>query len=349
MARPIEWVDNRLRLLDQTKLPAQEAYLILDDYRAVAQAINVLAVRGAPAIGVAAAYGLALAAVHSRATDEAAFLREMEEAAGFLAATRPTAVNLFGALDRVMAAVTAAEDLSQARHAAVKTAQRLFNETEVADRALSKHGADLIDDGDSILTICNTGALATGAFGTALGVIRAAWDQGKDISVLACETRPLLQGARLTMWELDRYGIPAAQIVDSAAAHLMKHGRVQKVITGADRIAANGDTANKIGTYALACLAERHGIPFYIAAPRSTVDLDTAGADQIAIEERSPDEVTSFAGVRISPPDSGARNPAFDVTPASLITAIVTDAGVLGSPYAESLAAALETTGGTGR
>ncbi len=342
MPRPIAWTDNRLVLLDQTKLPAEETYLTLDDHHAVARAISVLAVRGAPAIGVAAAYGLALAALNSRADTDTGFLRDMEEAANELGATRPTAVNLFSALDGVMAAVTAAADLEEARHAAVRAAQRLFSETERADQILSRHGSTLIDEGDCILTICNTGALATGAFGTALGVIRSAWDQGKDITVLACETRPLLQGARLTMWELDRYGIPAAQIVDGAAAHFMQHGRIQKVIAGADRIAANGDTANKIGTYGLACLAERHRIPFYIAAPFSTVDMATAGADQIVIEERSQDEVKFCGGDLVSPRDAAARNPAFDVTPASLITAIITDAGILRPPYNDSLADAVE-------
>lgn len=342
MPRPIEWKDNRLVLLDQTKLPCEETYLTLDDHHEIARAISTLAVRGAPAIGVAAAYGLALAALNSHAETDAAFRRDIEEAASELGATRPTAVNLFSALDRVTAAIMAADGLVEARDAALQTAQCLFNETEVSDRALARYGDELIDDGDCMLTICNTGALATGAFGTALGVIRAAWDQGKDISVLACETRPLLQGARLTMWELDRYGIPAAQIVDGAAAHFMRHGRVQKVITGADRIAANGDTANKIGTYGLACLAERHHLPFYIAAPLSTVDLDTAGAGQIAIEERSPSEVKSCGGTMISPADASARNPAFDVTPADLITAIITDAGVLRPPYAGSLRGAVE-------
>ncbi len=342
MPRPIAWTDDKLILLDQTKLPGNETYLKLEDHHAVARAIRTLAVRGAPAIGVAAAYGLALAAINSKADTDAAFLRDMEEAAGELGTTRPTAVNLFSAIDAVMAAVTAAAGLEEARPAAIAAAQKLFNETDRADQILSRHGSTLIDDGDCVLTICNTGALATGAFGTALGVIRSAWDQGKDISVLACETRPLLQGARLTMWELDRYSIPAAQIVDGAAAHFMQHGRVQKVIAGADRIAANGDTANKIGTYGLACLAERHRIPFYIAAPFSTVDLATAGADQIEIEERSPDEVKFCGGALISPRDATARNPAFDVTPGALITAIITDAGILRPPYPDSLADAVE-------
>jgi methylthioribose-1-phosphate isomerase len=339
MPHPIEWQNGRLALLDQTKLPAEESLIITDDYRDVASAIKTLSVRGAPAIGAAAAYGLALVAAGSDEPRAPEMLRELKDAAEVLAATRPTAVNLFTALNRVMKAEAEKPEAGAMRKAVIAEAEAIFRETGESDRELSRLGAEAIQDGDTIMTICNTGALATGGYGTALGVIRAAWESGKEIKVIACETRPLLQGARLTMWELDRYGIPGIQIVDSAAAHYMKHKGVNKVIAGADRIAANGDTANKIGTYSLACLAARHYIPFFIAAPTSTIDLSTKSGEHIAIEERSQDEVTSFAGIRVSPADAEAGNPAFDVTPAELITAIITERGILKAPYEESLAA----------
>lgn len=340
MPHPIEWRNGKLALLDQTKLPADESLIVTDDYRDVAVAIKTLAVRGAPAIGVAAAYGLALVAAGSGEPDAANMLRELKDAAEVLASTRPTAVNLFTALNRVMKVAAGKQEAGAMRKAVVAEAELIFKETDISDRALSRVGAVEIHDGDTIMTICNTGSLATGGYGTALGVIRAAWEDGKEIKVIACETRPLMQGARLTMWELDRLGIPGIQIVDAAAAHYMKHKEVNKVIAGADRIAANGDTANKIGTYSLACLAARHYIPFFFAAPVSTIDLNTANGDLIAIEERSRDEVTTFAGVRISPPNAEAGNPAFDVTPAELITAIITDGGIARSPYNETLIAA---------
>ena len=344
--KPIAWRDNVLVLLDQTKLPAAEEYLNIDDYREVAQAIKELKVRGAPAIGVAAAYGLALAALISPETEIEEFNQEMQTASDELASTRPTAVNLFTALDRVLTATTAAKTVAEAKKTAVAEAEAIFADTERDDRALSAAGAALIDDNDTILTICNTGALATGAYGTALGVIRVAYDSGKEIKVIACETRPLLQGARLTMWELDKYGIPAELIVDSAAGYLLSKGRINKVITGADRIAANGDTANKIGTYTLASLAARHNVPFYIAAPISTVDLATPGGEHIEVEERSPEEVLSIAGTRIAPPDAEAINPAFDVTPAALITSIITDQGIVEPSYEQNLAAAKAAANG---
>lgn len=339
MPRPIVWKANRLFLLDQTKLPSEESIIDTDDYRQVASAIKTLAVRGAPAIGVAAAYGLALVAAGSSEPNAANMLRELKDAAEVLAATRPTAVNLFNALNRVMKAAAEKPEAGAMRKAVIAEAEAIFNETDASDRELSRLGAEEIRDGDTIMTICNTGALATGGYGTALGVIRAAWEAGKEINVISCETRPLLQGARLTMWELDRLGIPGIQIVDSAAAHYMKHKGVNKVIAGADRIAANGDTANKIGTYSLACLAARHYIPFFIAAPTSTIDLNTESGDGIVIEERAQDEVTTFAGVRISPEDAEAGNPAFDVTPAELITAIITERGICKAPYPEALVA----------
>lgn len=335
--KPIAWRDNILVLLDQTKLPAAEEYLEINDYRDVAQAIKELKVRGAPLIGVAAAYGLAAAAASSRAGNARDLLAELEEGKTSLDATRPTAVNLFKATDRVFNAAKAQSSVKSIKAAAINEAESIFAETERADLELSRLGAELIDDGDTVLTICNTGALATGAYGTALGVIRNAYDQGKEINVFACETRPLLQGSRLTMWELDRLGIPSTLITDSAAGHFMRRGQISKVIAGADRIAVNGDTANKIGTYTLACLADRHNRPFYIAAPVSTIDLETPGGEHIVVEERSPEEVTTVCGVRVTPEDAEARNPAFDITPAGLISAIITDGGIAYPPYGESL------------
>lgn len=337
--RPVQWRDSVLVLLDQTKLPRNETYVEIDNYQDVVEAIRRLRVRGAPLIGVAAAYGMALAANSSAANSPESFRDELADVKAVFDAVRPTAVNLTKATDRIVAAVATRRSIKSMKEAAVREAERIFKETEQADLNLSQAGADLIDDGDTIMTICNTGALATGAYGTALGVIRAAYEQGKEINVLACETRPLLQGARLTMWELSRLGIPATLIVDSAAGHFMRRGLVTKVITGADRIAANGDTANKIGTYTLAVLAARHDRPFYIAAPVSTVDLDTPGGEQITVEERSPEEVTTFAGVAVAPAGADARNPAFDVTPASLITAIITDLGVAYPPFDGTLSA----------
>jgi methylthioribose-1-phosphate isomerase len=339
MPKPIDWDGGRVKFLDQTKLPANESYIETDDYQVIAEAIKSLRLRGAPLIGVAAAYGLAAAALSSHAGSVPDLLAELDEAKAELDATRPTAVNLFKATDRVFNSVKEQKSVKGVKDAAAREAVAIFAETERADKELSRLGAELINDGDTILTICNTGALATGAYGTALGVIRAAYDQGKEINVFACETRPLLQGARLTMWELDRLGIPSTLITDSAAGHFMRRGQISKVIAGADRIAANGDTANKIGTYTLACLADRHSRPFYIAAPVSTIDLATPGGEQIAVEERSPSEVTNVCGVRITPEDAEARNPAFDVTPASLISAIITDGGIAYHPYQASLPA----------
>ncbi|MFA5866547.1 MAG: S-methyl-5-thioribose-1-phosphate isomerase [Actinomycetota bacterium] len=338
MPKPIDWAGGRIKFLDQTKLPGSESYIETDDYSAIVEAIKQLRLRGAPLIGVAAGYGLAAAAVSSRTADPRDLLSELEEAKAALDATRPTAVDLFKATGRVFNAAASQNSSKSMKDAAVREAQAIFAETERADIELSRLGADLINDGDTVLTICNTGALATGAYGTALGVIRTAYDQGKEISVFACETRPLLQGARLTMWELDRLGIPAKLIVDSAAGHFMRRGEISKVITGADRIAANGDTANKIGTYTLAALADRHEVPFYIAAPVSTVDLETLDGERITVEERGPDEVTGFNGVRVAPDDAEARNPAFDVTPAGLISAIITNGGIVYPPYVESIA-----------
>jgi len=306
---PVRWADGALELLDQTRLPAEEAWLRCTTPEEVADAIRRLAVRGAPAIGVAAAYGLALAP------------DRLEEAAELLGSTRPTAVNLRWALERCLAAGDVLEE-----------ARAIHREQQAADRALAEHGAALFGEGDRVLTHCNTGALATAGIGTALGIVRAAWEAGRVREVWVDETRPLLQGARLTAWELQRLGIPHHVVCDAAAGSLMARGLVDRVVVGADRIAANGDVANKIGTYALAVLARHHGIPFVVAAPRSTFDPRTPTGAEIPIEERDPAEVTAHAE---------AANPAFDVTPAELVDAIVCEAGVLRPPYPEAIADAL--------
>jgi methylthioribose-1-phosphate isomerase len=310
---PIRWRDGVLELLDQRLLPAEERWLRCERPEQVADAIRTLAVRGAPAIGIAAAYGLALA------DDRAA-------AARLLGDTRPTAVNLRWALNRVLAA---ADPLAEA-HA-------IAREQLEADRRMGELGAELFAAGDRVLTHCNTGALATGGRGTAAGVLRSAWEHGRLEQVWVDETRPLLQGARLTAWELEREGIPYRVVADAGAGSLMARGLVSRVIVGADRIARNGDVANKVGTYPLAVLADRHDIPFYVAAPVSTIDPATPSGDAIEIEERDPAEVVELGGRRIAPPGADAANPAFDVTPAELVTAIITEAGVLEPPYEESL------------
>ena len=307
--QPIEWCDGTLRILDQTRLPAELRYIETRDWRDVADAIRRLAVRGAPLIGIAGAYGLALAA---RAGDDA------NATADALAATRPTAVNLRWALDCVLAA---ADPEAAARH--------IHEAQQAADIRSGALGAALIEPGSTILTHCNAGSLATGGIGSALGVVKTAHWQGKHVRVLVGETRPLLQGARLTAWELAREGISYDVIVDSAAAGLIARGDVQAIVVGADRIAANGDVANKVGTYGLALAAHAHGVPLYVVAPVSTIDLDAPNGGAITIEERDADEVLGVAGVSTAPDGSSARNPAFDVTPARLVTAIVTERGVV--------------------
>ena len=339
---PIAWSAGTLRLLDQTRLPNDEIWLDITDHGAVAEAIRAMRVRGAPAIGVAAAYGLALAALRSTASERAALLSDLRAAAAELRATRPTAVNLSWALERALAAAERAPDAQAVRDAVVEEAQRIERDDVEANRTLGRLGAALVPDGATVLTHCNAGALAPAGSGTALGVVRGAVEAGKRLRVVATETRPLLQGARLTAWELARDGIDCTLIVDSAAGAFMRRGAVDLVITGADRIAANGDTANKFGTYALAVLAKAHGLPFYVAAPTSTIDRSLPTGDGIPIEERAPDEVTRYAGVRTTPEGVAAANPAFDVTPHELIAAIITERGVARPPYAESLAASLQ-------
>ena len=339
---PFLWSDGRLRLLDQTRLPEEEVWLSLSDPSEVAEAIRAMRVRGAPAIGVAAAYGLALAAASSSASDREELLAELESAARELAAARPTAVNLSWALGRVLAAAREAPDPSAVRSAVLDEAQRIQHEDVEANRRLGRLGAELVPDSAVVLTHCNTGSLATAGYGTALGVVRAAVEQGKRVRVVATETRPQLQGARLTAWELARDAIDCTLIVDSAAGALMRRGEVDLVLVGADRIAANGDTANKIGTYPLALLAREHGLPCYVAAPTSSIDLSLPTGDDIPIEERSPDEVTVIAGRRVAPEGVGVANPAFDVTPHRLIDAIITERGVARPPYETSLAGLFE-------
>jgi methylthioribose-1-phosphate isomerase len=339
MLTPIEWSGGKLRLLDQTRLPEAEVWLDISDYRLVAEAIRSLSVRGAPLIGIAAAYGLALAAQESSASRPEQLLAGLRAAAQDLAATRPTAVNLSWALRRALGAAERAPDAVSMRRAVVEEARRIHHEQIEADRRLGRLGAELMPDPAVVLTHCNTGALATGGSGTALGVVFAAAEQGKRVRVIATETRPLLQGARLTAWELARNGIACTLIVDGAAGALMRRGGIDAVIVGADRIAASGDTANKIGTYPLALLAREHGLPFYVAAPTSSVDLSLPAGDDIPIEERSPDEVTTIAGRRVAADGIATANPAFDITPHALISAIITEQGIARAPYVESLRA----------
>ena len=341
--RPIRWADDRLLLLDQTRLPAEEVTVEVTGYEAAAAAIREMRVRGAPAIGVTAAYAMAMAAQDIDAADRQEFLARLEQAAGLLRIARPTAVNLGWAVDRMMAVAArtppdgTSDSVPDIAARLLAEAQEIQREDEAINRRMGEFGKELMPDGGSVLTHCNTGALATSAFGTALGVIRAGWESGKRFEVLNTETRPWLQGARLTSWEFQKLGIPAKLLVDSAAGMLMRRGRIGCVITGADRIAANGDTANKIGTYALAVLARENGIPFYIAAPTSTIDLSLPDGDGIEIEERAPEEVTRFGGVATAPDGVAALNPAFDVTPHRYVSAIVTERGIASPPFTESL------------
>ena len=334
--KAVEWVAGRVRILDQTVLPHEEQYPEYSDYRDVAAAIKALKVRGAPAIGIAAAYGLALAARAIDAGSKEELLAGLRAASEELAATRPTAVNLFWALERMGRVAQAGDDVDNIKASLIAEAQRIDAEDESMERELSRHGAALIEDGCNILTHCNTGALAAG-YGTALGVVRAAWESGKRLHVYVDETRPLLQGARLTAWELKRYGIPFTLIADTMSGHFLSRGQVDCVIVGADRIAANGDVANKIGTYGLAVLAMESGVPFYVAAPTSTIDLALAGGDDIPIEQRSAEEVTHIRGVAIAPQGVNVANPAFDITPHRYISAIITEQGIVREPYVERL------------
>ncbi|HEV8474026.1 MAG TPA: S-methyl-5-thioribose-1-phosphate isomerase [Methylomirabilota bacterium] len=332
---PVRWTSERLILLDQTLLPEREVERVYARWEDVAEAIRTLVVRGAPAIGVAAAFGVALAARQSAATSSGALLEDLEVAIKGLAATRPTAVNLFWALERMrgVAMELRERSVAEARARLTAEAEAILAEDLAANRALGDHGAGLVPAHARILTHCNAGALATAGYGTALGVVRSAHAQGKLALLWVDETRPVMQGSRLTAWECVREGIPHRLIADVVAASLMARGEVDLVITGADRIAANGDTANKIGTYALAVLARHHGVPFYVAAPFSTIDPALASGAEIPIEERDAAEVRRVGRQPTAPEASPVYNPAFDVTPAELIAAIVTERGVLRPPY----------------
>ena len=335
--RPIEWANGTLRLLDQTRLPSEEVVVEVHGYRDAVDAIKEMRVRGAPAIGVTAAYAVAMAARELETSDRDTFLQRLEGAGEEIKAARPTAVNLKWAVDRMMAVARSVSGSASIRERLVEEAVLIEKEDEAVNRRLGSHGKELMPDGGSVLTHCNAGALATAAYGTAVGVIRAGWEDGKRFKVFNTETRPFLQGARLTAWEFKKLGIPSTLVVDSAAGMLMHRGEIGCVITGADRIAANGDTANKIGTYTLAVLAKENNIPFYVAAPTSTVDLSLNNGDEIEIEQRSPSEVTEFRGIRVAPEGVEALNPGFDMTPARYVTAIITEAGVARPPFNESL------------
>lgn len=326
-------------MLDQTKLPLREVYIPCSSYQEVAAAIRTMVVRGAPAIGVAAAFGMVLGAKKIRAKDHSQFRRELNEIGDALAATRPTAVNLLWAVDRMkaLAEKNKGEKVQKIQHLLEDEAIKILEEDLAANRAMGKHGQILIPDGASILTHCNAGALATAGYGTALGVIRAAFESGKKVHVFVDETRPFLQGARLTAWELIKENIPCTLITDNMAGTLMAQGRINLAIVGADRIAANGDVANKIGTYTVALLCHAHKKPFYVAAPVSTIDLATKRGEDIPIEQRSIQEVISLQGQRIAPKGARALNPAFDVTPNRYVHAIITERGIVQSPFCRNL------------
>jgi methylthioribose-1-phosphate isomerase len=331
MVETIQWTDDGVVMIDQTRLPREEVYVTCRTYGEVADAIRSMVIRGAPAIGVAAAMGVALGVL--RSSDS------FEEICGTLARTRPTAVNLFWAIDRMKKLYESLEGrpIDEVRARLVAEARQIRLEDIAINEAIGRHGAELVPDGKTILTHCNAGALATAGYGTALGVVRAAVAAGKRVDVFADETRPFLQGARLTVWELQQDNIPATLITDNMAGHFLKSGRIGCVVVGADRIAANGDVANKVGTYSVAVLAKENGVPFFVAAPISTLDLTLASGDEIPIEQRAAAEVTHVFGVAIAPDATRVENPAFDVTPNRYVTAIVTERGVARAPYTESL------------
>ena len=341
MIPTLEWTADGVKLLDQRRLPARTEYLLCRDYHAVALGIRDMVVRGAPAIGVTAAMGVALGVKQSRAAELESLQRELDEICATLHATRPTAVNLAWALQRMRACFQSASQgpFDRGRIAArlEQEALAIYAEDIAINQAIGRHGAGLMPDQGRVLTHCNAGALATAGYGTALGVIRAAVAQGKQLEIFADETRPYLQGARLTVWELLQDGIPARLITDNMAGHFLHHGGIRAVVVGADRIAANGDVANKIGTYSVAVLARENQVPFYVAAPVSTLDLSLASGEQIPIEERAPEEVTHFQGVPVAPTGVPAANPAFDVTPSRYVSAIITEHGVARAPYETAL------------
>ena len=336
MIDTLRWTDAGVEMLDQTKLPREETYVLCRDYQEVATAIQTMIIRGAPAIGVAAAMGVALGALGA---SDGSFDAEFETICQTLAATRPTAVNLFWAIDRMrrLRATMAGEPLAAVRARLVEEAKIVYHEDIAINKAIGAHGAPLVPDGKTVLTHCNAGALATAGYGTALGVIRAAVEAGKKIDVFADETRPFLQGSRLTVWELLKDGIATTLITDNMAGHFLRSGRIGCVVVGADRIAANGDVANKIGTYSVAVLAKENNVPFYVAAPISTLDLTLDTGDKIPIEQRAAKEVTEVYGVPLAPEGAAAMNPAFDVTPNRYVTGIITERGVAKAPYEQTL------------
>ena len=335
--KTIEWKDDKVVMIDQRKLPGEEVYLECETYEEVAEAIKQMVIRGAPAIGVAAAMGIALGALKTSAGSREEFISEVKRISEVIKSTRPTAVNLFWASDRMLGVLDNNDkDIEGLKEDLVAEARRILEEDIETCKRLGYIGSRLIEDGSTVLTHCNAGALATGGYGTALGVIRAASEAGKDVRVIATETRPYLQGARLTAWELDRDGIPVSLITDNMVGHIMSKGMVDAVVLGADRIASNGDVANKIGTYTISVLAKSHGIPFYVAAPLSTIDYDCPDGISIPIEERDRSEVTHIRGSKIAP-DVGVLNPAFDITPNVNVKSIITEAGIAEKPFLSSL------------
>lgn len=338
--KTIEWVDGTVRMIDQTRLPEELIHLDIRDVETLGEAIKSLRVRGAPAIGIAGAFGILLGIQDFDGGDKDAFFKQLNKTADFLVATRPTAVNLSWAVKRMQKVAEANRDRSIAdiKQTLLEEALSIYEQDRQTCRKLGKHGAQLLQDGARVLTHCNTGALATADYGTALGVVFAAHELGKKVSVFADETRPLLQGARLNTWELMNEGIDVTLICDNTAAFVMQQKKIDCVIVGADRIARNGDTANKIGTYNVAVLAEKHGIPFYVAAPFSTIDFSLKSGAEIPIEERDPSEVTNGFGKLTAPPNTQVYSPAFDITPHELITAIITEEGVIEPPFEKNLA-----------
>ena len=340
MIKTLEWTEQGIRFIDQRKLPVEEVYVTCTTYEEVADAIRTMLVRGAPAIGVAAAMGVALGARNLKTDNAADFARQFTKICAVLAGTRPTAVNLFWAIRRMRNkfGAVASQSVAQIQQALIEEAKAIYVEDLAANEAMARHGATLMPASGGVLTHCNAGALATaGGYGTALGVIRMAFEQGNKINVYADETRPVLQGSRLTAWELTKDGIPTTVISDNMAAVMMAQGKIQAVVVGADRVAANGDVANKIGTYSVAVLAHAHGIPFYVAAPWSTIDLETKTGADIPIEQRNRREVTHVGQTQIAPNGVAVENPSFDVTPAKYVAAIITELGIARAPYEQAL------------
>ncbi|PYX84192.1 MAG: S-methyl-5-thioribose-1-phosphate isomerase [Acidobacteria bacterium] len=351
MIQTLEWTDSGVRFLDQTKLPTEETYVTCKTYQQVADAIRNMVVRGAPAIGVAAAMGIALGVQNSKAENVSELKKDLDQIGEAIRQTRPTAINLFWAIRRMTEKFdrVRVRPIPQIKQALIEEAQHMHAEDIAANKAMGHHGATLMPAAGGVLTHCNAGALATCGYGTALGVIRAAVEQGKKIHVYADETRPFLQGSRLTAWELMKDGIPTTVISDNMAGAMMKQGKIGAIVVGADRIAANGDVANKIGTYTVAVLAKEHQIPFYVAAPFSTVDLDTPDGTKIPIEQRNTREVTHIGGRQMVPEGVSVENPAFDVTPAQYVSAIITERGIARAPYPESLARLAQSAGAGSR